>query len=73
MIYVATVGEEEPHGGRLVTLRKVPSLDSKKKNDWVFIWGTSVETDAELVRAWEIVGEQIVDDTVAEAKKEETR
>lgn len=59
-MYVVTVSDEN-NEGRLVLLRKVLS-----KDDWRFMWSTTVKTTKELVRAWELLGEKIVDDTVEE-------
>jgi len=65
MIYVATVGSED-NEGRLVMLRRV-----SPDGTWELMWSKTVKTDAELTRAWDLVGEKIVDDTVNEIKKEE--
>lgn len=62
-IYVATVSDDRPASdGRLVMLRRV--LPGGK---WELMWSDTVKTDLELVRAWDIVGEKIIDDTVKES------
>lgn len=69
MIYVATVGDDHTNGkGRLVVLRKVLS-----KDDWRFMWSTPVKSKAELVRGWELAGEKIVDDMMAEIEAKEEK
>lgn len=69
MIYVATVSDDRPADeGRLVVLRKVLS-----KDDWRVMWSTTVKTDKELVRAWELMGERIVDDEVVETREKEEK
>jgi len=66
-MYVATVGDENGEG-RLVMLRKVLS-----KDDWRVMWSTTVQTDKELVRAWELAGEKIVDDSTNKIRAKEEK
>lgn len=68
-IYVATVSDDRPAGeGRLVMLRKTTI-----SGEWKLIWATAVKTTKELVRAWELVGEKIADETAAEAREKEEK
>lgn len=59
-------------------LRRVLSKSSKLNSlgsldDWRFMWSTTVKTTKELVRAWELIGEKIADETAAEAREKEEK